>query len=68
MDLYDVVSKKLGMDLIEYIDYHRKNPPKVEIEDDNYENPLDVLTLEEIELFQEYALMTLKNQQAPRAI
>lgn len=62
MDLYDVVSNKLGMDLIEYIDYYRKNSPKVEIEDDNYENPLDILTLEEIVLFQEYALMTLENE------
>lgn len=68
MDLYESISEKLGMDLIEYIDYHRKNPPKFVTEDDNYDNPLEVLTLEEVELFQEYALMTLENKQAPRAI
>lgn len=39
MTLYDSISQKLGMDLIEYIEYHRAHPPKVETEDDNASNP-----------------------------
>lgn len=70
MTLYDSISQKLGMDSIEYIEYHRAHPPKVETEDDNASNPLSILTLEEIELFEKYAIMTYFSdvKRAPREI
>ncbi|HFI0151164.1 TPA: hypothetical protein ACGO3A_002067 [Streptococcus suis] len=60
MDLYDAVSKKLGKDLLQYLEDLRKaDAQKTDwTEDDSEENPLSVLTMEELELFEEYALLT----------
>ncbi|HEM6111874.1 TPA: hypothetical protein U2B98_000808 [Streptococcus suis] len=60
MDLYDAVSKKLGKDLLQYLEDLRKSDAQKTdwTEDDIEENPLSVLTMEELELFEEYALLT----------
>lgn len=60
MDLYDAVSKKLGKDLLQYLEDLRKSDTQKTdwTEDDSEENPLSVLTMEELELFEEYALLT----------
>ncbi|KXT76640.1 hypothetical protein [Streptococcus sp. DD12] len=63
MDLYDLVSSKLGKDLLQYLEDQRKeNAQKTGwTEDDNEDNPLSVLTMEELELFEEYALLTYQD-------
>lgn len=60
MDLYNAVSKKLGKDLLQYLEDLRKSDAQKTdwTEDDIEENPLSVLTMEELELFEEYALLT----------
>ncbi|HEM6082155.1 TPA: hypothetical protein ACGOZJ_001763 [Streptococcus suis] len=62
MDLYESVSKKLGKDLLQYLeDLRKENAQKSDwTEDDSEENPLSALTLEELDLFEEYALLTYK--------
>ncbi|NQM39319.1 hypothetical protein HO409_10705 [Streptococcus suis] len=62
MVLYDAVSKKLGKDLLQYLEDQRKaDTQKTDwTEDDSEGNPLSVLTMEELELFEEYALLTYK--------
>ena len=61
MDVYDSVSEKLGCDLIEFIrKTHEKNldPNKVWHEDDREEeNPFAMLTKEELEIVNEYAML-----------
>lgn len=61
MDVYDSVSEKLGCDLIEFIrKTHEKNldPNLVWYEDDREEeNPFAMLTKEELETVNEYAML-----------
>lgn len=61
MDVYDSVSEKLGCDLIEFIrKTHEKNldPNIVWTEDDrDEENPFAMLTKEELETVNEYAML-----------
>ncbi len=51
MITYDAVCKKLGFDPINSDKY---NKLQFHTEDDNYTNPLDVLTMEELDFLVEY--------------
>ena len=52
MITYNQICEKLGFDPINSAKY---NSAEFSIEDDNYSNPLEILTVEELEFLTEYA-------------
>ncbi len=52
MVTYNQICEKLGFDPMNSAKY---NSAEFSIEDDNYSNPLEVLTVEELEFLTEYA-------------